>query len=317
LVNSNSRQHLLVRCYVERLGLKNIDALTTTFTMQRAAVIRILALIALILTVIFLTISFSIPRSPARKYLINFTHWLKHIPETWGTIVLAATYAVSLVFCLPGTPFDLASGFLFGFGIGSLTSVGGCITGASIAFFVGRTLAREWAQSKISQNKKAARVNMAVEANGWLVVFMIRLSPVLPFGLCNYIFGVTKVRFWVYWTATFLGLMPCTIAYTYLGSLMRSVADLFSNNQGSHHTIILVISIVATALGIVVISIVTKRTLDRTIDDVEKKSLLSKSGAINADDDERPLLIAVETDEEDSDDSRTVDSGSSSRDMLV
>lgn len=95
--------------------------------------------------------------------------------------------------------------------------------------------------TEVSKNKKFSLVSLAVEKNAWLIIFLVRLSPVLPFGLCNYLFGVTKVKFMSYCTATtagmhsefcivseingIVGLIPCTVAYTYLGSLMRDLTD--------------------------------------------------------------------------------------------
>jgi len=242
--------------------------------MKAAAIVRLVAIILLTLIIVVTIVSFMIPQSQTREMLLDFMYWLRGIPKSWGTTLLATIYAFGLIICFPGTPFNLAAGFLFGIWIGSATSVAGCIGGATLSFFVGRSLAREWAQNLIKQHEKAKLINLAMEQNGWVFIFMIRLSPILPFGICNYIFGVSNVKFWIYWTATFAGLLPCTIAYTYLGSLMRNLADLFSGEGGTDQTIILVVSVVSTVLGIIIITAVTKRTLDKTLAKSETESLI-------------------------------------------
>lgn len=243
--------------------------------MKGSTLARLVGLITLVVIIILVIIAFIVPDSPAQTFLLDLMFWLKSVPRSWGAVVMASIYGFGLIICLPGTPFNMASGFLFEVWIGSLTSVAGCISGATLSFFVGRFLARDWAQELIRSNKKAANVNLAVEKNGWIMIFMIRLSPILPFGICNYIFGVSKVSFSVYWTSTLVGLIPCTVAYTYLGSLMRNLADLFGSEESTQQqTIILVVSVAATVLGIIVITAVTKRTLDKTMDQSENEQLV-------------------------------------------
>jgi len=209
---------------------------------------------------------FLIPDSPAQRYLLDFMNWINDIQPLYGTITLTIMYAFAMIFCFPGTPFNLAAGFLFGVWLGTAVTVVGCDLGATLAFMIGRTLGKDWAQEQVAKSKKFTLVNMAVEKNAWLIIFLVRLSPVLPFGLCNYLFGVTKVKFSSYWTATTCGLIPCTVAYTYLGSLMRNLTDIYSEDGGdSSSTALIAVAIVVTVLGIVVITYVTKRTLDKTI----------------------------------------------------
>jgi len=193
-------------------------------------------------------------------------NWIEDIDVIYGSITLTVMYAVAMVFCFPGTPFNLAAGFLFGIWLGAAVTIVGCDLGATFAFLLGRTLGKDWAQEQVSKNKKFSLVSLAVEKNAWLIIFLVRLSPVFPFGLCNYLFGVTKVKFSSYWTATTAGLIPCTVAYTYLGGLMRNLTDIYSEDGGdSSSTLLIVIAIAITVLGIGVITLVTKRTLDRTI----------------------------------------------------
>jgi len=221
-------------------------------------------------TLIAVIIFFMIPDSPAYEYMLDFMNWIKNIPIIAGSITLTIIYAVSLVLCFPGTPFNLAAGFLFGIWLGSVVTVVGSDLGASLAFLLGRTLGRDWAQRQVLKHRKFELVNLAVEKNAWLIIFLIRLSPVFPFGICNYLFGVTKSKFWTYWSATTAGLIPCTVAYTYIGSLMRSLTDIYNEGSNSSQQIFLVSgAVVITAIGIVVITLVTRNTLVKAMKEQE------------------------------------------------
>jgi len=68
-------------------------------------------------------------------------------------------------------------------------------------------------------------VDAAVTEDGWKVVVLMRLSPLIPFNLQNYVFGITGIGFAPYVAATFVGIMPGTAFYLYLGVLGRAVAD--------------------------------------------------------------------------------------------
>jgi len=235
---------------------------------------KIILIIFLSLTIVTVVILFVIPGSPAQKILIDFMEWLKGIPIIGGAFLLSFLYAVALVLCLPGTPFNLAAGFLFGISIGSIVNIVGCDLGACISFFIGRGLGREWAQQKILTNQKYELIDKAVERNAFLIIFLIRLSPVLPFGICNYLFGITTVSFPLYWLATTAGLIPCTVAYTYLGSLMRDLTDIYSENgeQKEKQTYFIIAAVFMTVLGIIVITLVTKRTLEKTMDERKRET---------------------------------------------
>jgi len=231
-----------------------------------AARLKVVALAVLCIVFIVVLVLFMLPDSPAQRYLVTAMLWIRGVQPLYGSIILASMYAFAMIFCFPGTPFNLAAGFLFDIWLGAIVSVVGCVVGATLAFMIGRTLGKDWAQEQVSKNKKFSLVSMAVEKNAWMIIFLVRLSPVLPFGLCNYLFGVTKVKFSDYWTATTCGLIPCTVAYTYLGSLMKELAEIYSDDGGdSNATVLIIIAIVITVISIAAITFVTKRTLDKTI----------------------------------------------------
>ncbi|KAF2077728.1 hypothetical protein CYY_000975 [Polysphondylium violaceum] len=239
--------------------------------MERNQFLRVITIIALGLSILVLFILLLVPDSPVQQWTLSFMTWISEIPTLWGCVLITLIYAVSLIFCFPGTPINLAAGFLFGPLLGSVATVIGCDLGAIFSFIIGRTLTREWAETKMKSNKTYSQIDIAVSKNGLLIIFLLRLSPVIPFGICNYIFGATNITFSKYWLATTAGLIPCTVAYTYFGSLMRSLTDIYSDKskESTDQLFLIGIAIILTTAIIVVITVVTKRTLKKAMEEQE------------------------------------------------
>lgn len=161
---------------------------------------------------------------PVRDYLTALLEWV-HKLGVWGPIVLAGFYVVAAVFFLPGSVLTLGAGFLFGVREGLLTVVIGANLGACAAFLVGRTVARDWVSKKIRGSANFAAFDDALGREGFKVVMLLRLSPLIPYDLLNYALGLTKVSFRDYATATLIGMAPGTLMYVYFGSAARSLAD--------------------------------------------------------------------------------------------
>ncbi|WP_239651539.1 TVP38/TMEM64 family protein [Neosynechococcus sphagnicola] len=99
----------------------------------------------------------------------------------------------------------------------------GATLGATAAFLVGRYLARNWVARKIAGNAKFKAIDDAVGREGLKIVLLTRLSPIFPFVLLNYAYGITQVSLWDYVLAS-IGMIPGTVAYVYLGSLITDLA---------------------------------------------------------------------------------------------
>src|SRR6267378_807607 len=139
----------------------------------------------------------------------------------WGPVIFAGIYIVATVFFIPGSVLTLGAGAVFGVGLGSVCVSISATLGATAAFLVGRYLARDAIARKIGKNEKFAAIDRAVADEGWKIVFLTRLSPVFPFTLLNYVFGLTRVKLSQYVLASWLGMIPGTVMYVYLGSLVN------------------------------------------------------------------------------------------------
>jgi uncharacterized membrane protein YdjX (TVP38/TMEM64 family) len=139
----------------------------------------------------------------------------------WGPVIFVGIYVVATVLFIPGSVLTLGAGAVFGVALGSVCVSISATLGATAAFLVGRYLARDAIARKIEKNEKFAAIDRAVADEGWKIVFLTRLSPVFPFTLLNYAFGLTRVRLGHYVLASWIGMMPGTVMYVYLGSLVN------------------------------------------------------------------------------------------------
>ncbi|MGD1872265.1 MAG: TVP38/TMEM64 family protein [Mastigocoleus sp.] len=174
-----------------------------------------------------------------------------------GGIAFIILYIVAAVAFLPGSILTLGAGVVFGVALGSLYVFIGATIGAIAAFLVGRYLARGWVEKKIAGNEKFAAVDRAVGREGLKIVLLTRLSPVFPFNLLNYAYGVTGVSLKDYILGT-IGILPGTIMYVYLGSLAGNLATLGAGNQPGNPTIEWTIRIVGFIATVAVTLYVTK-----------------------------------------------------------
>jgi uncharacterized membrane protein YdjX (TVP38/TMEM64 family) len=100
--------------------------------------------------------------------------------------------------------------------------------GATCAFVLGRFFAREWVAGKLNTMPKFSALDQAVGERGGLVVLLTRLSPAFPFSLLNYALGLTKVPLKTYVLVSWLGMIPGTLLYVYLGSIAQNLTALLN-----------------------------------------------------------------------------------------
>jgi uncharacterized membrane protein YdjX (TVP38/TMEM64 family) len=159
-----------------------------------------------------------------QEILRNALQWIDSLGSV-GAIAFITLYIIASIAFLPGSILTLGAGVVFGVILGSLYVFIGATLGATAAFLVGRYLARGWVSQKIEGNNKFRAIDEAVATEGFKIVFLTRLSPVFPFNLLNYAFGVTGVSLKDYFLGC-IGMIPGTIMYVYIGSLAGSLARL-------------------------------------------------------------------------------------------
>jgi uncharacterized membrane protein YdjX (TVP38/TMEM64 family) len=195
-------------------------------------------------------------------YVPRFAEWVDSL-GFWGPLVFIAGYAAATVAFVPGSLLTLAAGAIFGLGRGTLFVFFGSTIGASLAFLIGRYLARGMIERRLEGKPRFKRIDNAVAKQGRKIVFLMRLSPVFPFNLLNYSMGLTKVRFVDYLVAC-LGMLPGTFLYVYYGKALGSLAAVAGGTQtekGTADWILLAVGLAATVAVTTVITRIAKRAL--------------------------------------------------------
>jgi uncharacterized membrane protein YdjX (TVP38/TMEM64 family) len=139
--------------------------------------------------------------------------------------------------------------------------------GATASFLVGRYLAREWVAGKMRAFPRFAAVDEAVAQEGWKIVGLTRLSPVFPFNLLNYAFGITRVKLRHYVPASWLGMLPGTVLYVYIGSLAGDLATLGAEGRARtpQEWAFYVVGLLATAAVTIQVTRLARRALDKRV----------------------------------------------------
>ncbi len=156
--------------------------------------------------------------------LQNALLWVKGLGTT-GVIAFILLYNLATVLFIPGSLLTLGGGALYGLLWGSVYVIIAATLGATVAFLIGRYLARGWVTRQIQNHPKFQVIDCAVAKAGFKIVLLTRLSPVFPFNLLNYAFGVTCISFKNYMLGS-LGMIPSTVLYVYLGALAGDIATL-------------------------------------------------------------------------------------------
>lgn len=181
-----------------------------------------------------------------------------------GVAVFFAAYVVSTVALLPGSVLTLVAGFAYGPVWGLAIASPASVAGATCAFLLGRTLLRGWAARKVGGSPRARAIDAAVEREGFKLVLLLRLSPLFPFNLLNYALSLSRVRLGTYVLASFLGMLPATALYVYLGSLAPAAAELSSAAEGggTSRLVLYVAGLLATVAVVVIGTRAARRALD-------------------------------------------------------
>uniref|UniRef100_A0A803LHD0 VTT domain-containing protein n=1 Tax=Chenopodium quinoa TaxID=63459 RepID=A0A803LHD0_CHEQI len=179
-----------------------------------------------------------------------------------GYALFVLVYAGLEVLAIPAIPLTMSAGLLFGSVTGTvLVSISGTLA-ASIAFLIARYFARERILKLVEGNKKFKAIDKAIGENGFRIVALLRLSPLLPFSLGNYLYGLTSVKFVPYVLASWLGMLPGTWAYVNAGAFGRAIIQEETGvgvTGGNGQLLTLGLGLLATALAA---SYVTKLAKD-------------------------------------------------------
>ncbi len=196
-------------------------------------------------------------------YLLPLAQWLQVLREAilslgWqGIFLYIGAYAVCALLLIPSTALGLLAGSVFGLGTGVLAAAAGSNLAAWTPFLLARTVLRrrveEWARAR----PRFQAVDAAVDDGGLPVVLLVRLSPVFPYTILNYLMGLTRLPFWKYAVGSVLGMLPGNFVFVYMGTLPTVAAE-----QSPGILALQVAGLLATLAAMIVITRLARRKLE-------------------------------------------------------
>lgn len=132
-------------------------------------------------------------------------------------------YVVAEVLALPAVALTASAGYLFGVVPGTAIVLLAAATAASVSFLIGRTIGRDFILEVASGNDRFNALDKVISREGFKIVLLLRLSPLFPFALSNYLYGLTSVPFFDYFWGTLIGFAPGTAAYVYTGTMGKAL----------------------------------------------------------------------------------------------
>ncbi|GMI76079.1 hypothetical protein like AT1G03260 [Hibiscus trionum] len=201
---------------------------------------------------------------PVEQMLKDFLTWVKEDLGPWGPVMLVFAYIPLTVLAVPAAVLTLGGGYLFGMPVGFIADSIGATLGATVAFIFGRTIGRSYVISKLRNYSQFQAVAIASERSGFKIVLLLRLVPLLPFNVLNYLLSVTPVRLGEYVLASWLGMMPTTFGMVYVGTTLKDLSNVTYgwDEVSTSQQVIMALGFVTSVILIFCITKVAKGALE-------------------------------------------------------
>jgi uncharacterized membrane protein YdjX (TVP38/TMEM64 family) len=235
---------------------------TTTQAQRRLTWLKSAGALVGLACVLLLLRAFDLPR-----LLLGFVEWVRQAGGA-GTLSFGIVYAVAAVLLLPASILTLGAGFVWGPFLGLAVVLPSATVAATVAFLLGRTVARGWVQRRVADHPRFRAIDEAVGSGGFRLVLLLRLSPLFPFNLLNYTLGLTRVSLRDYVLGSAIGMAPGTFLYLYLGSLVTSASQLLSGERpsaGPLGTVLYAAGLAATLVVSVWVTRTARAALSKTL----------------------------------------------------
>lgn len=201
-------------------------------------------------------------------YLPAFTLWVEGL-GVYGPLLFIAGYVTATVAFVPGALLTLAGGALFGVIEGTAYVFAGETTGGVLAFLLSRYALRGPFERQLADSVRFKSIERAVARDGFRIVLLLRLSPLIPFNLLNYALGLTTIKLRDYVLASF-GMIPGTLLYAYYGKAVGDVAALAAgavDPRGPAYYAVMLLGLAATAAVIALVTRLARRALQEAPDE--------------------------------------------------
>ena len=142
-----------------------------------------------------------------------------------GPLYFGIAYTIAEILAIPAIPLTASAGYLFGPVQGTGVVLLSASVAAAASFLIGRTLLRTYVERVLEEYPKFAKLDRAIGKEGFKLMLLLRLSPIFPFFLSNYLYGASSINFNAFFWGTLLGFAPGTAAYVYTGYVGKALTD--------------------------------------------------------------------------------------------
>ena len=163
-----------------------------------------------------------------------------------GIFLFVCIYILIVLLILPASWLSLLSGFLYGSYLGSIIVFISASIGASIAYFISKSFFAKKLKKFFNRYPKLSVMEQVVKKGGIKLIFLARLSPIFPFSILNYFYGLNNVKFRDF-ALGLLGIIPGTFLYCSIGSLAKNIQEL-KNVQSPNNLYMTIVGIISTFL---------------------------------------------------------------------
>jgi uncharacterized membrane protein YdjX (TVP38/TMEM64 family) len=183
-----------------------------------------------------------------------------------GALLYGLAYTPAALLFVPGALLTVGAGFAYGPWWGALLAVPFNAIGSVVVFFLSRTLLRKHVEKWLRPSKRLLALDKILGRYGAKAVVLLRLSPVTPFSILNFAFGLTPIRPRDYLWACALGGIPGCLFYAQIGALLTRATDLQNQSlfsQGKAGTILLIVGSATTLVAVVWLGRLARRAIEQ------------------------------------------------------
>ncbi|XP_048608902.1 TVP38/TMEM64 family membrane protein slr0305-like, partial [Brassica napus] len=204
---------------------------------------------------------------PVEQLLRDFLLWVEQDLGPWGPLTLAVAYIPLTVLAVPASVLTIGGGYLFGLPIGFVGDSVGATLGSGAAFLLGRTIGKPFVVAKLKDYPQFQSVALAIEKSGFKICLLLRLAPLLPFSMLNYLLSVTPITLGPYLLSSWLGMMPITLALVYVGTTLKDLSDVTHkwSELSFGHWASLILSLVVSVMLMVCVTKVAQNALRKAL----------------------------------------------------
>lgn len=178
-----------------------------------------------------------------------------------GVVGFVVLYVCADVLMVPGALLTVAAGFTYGAWAGMAISSPASVLAASIAFLLARSALRERIRRWLESTPHFEAVRASIAENSLVVILLLRLSPLVPFNVINYALGLTEITLGRYVAASFVGMLPGTWLYAYVGSLAPTMVAGNTEVPGTARIVGLAIGLMASIAAVYIVGRAAQRRL--------------------------------------------------------